>query len=279
MRRSLAVFLCAAAVGVLATSTLTGCAARLHSMPGAYESRTAPLRVDGRDLTVTYVTPATPRTDEMLILFASGDGGWWGVSGEVLEHLAERGYYVVAYDARQIIAREKKLKIRGSITDAAAVFDTILVDTRRSLGLPESMPVVITGYSRGANFCVLTAGVTSLQRHLGGAIAIALTRELDYVKAPVPADGGPAVQVDDKGRIQTYPMIERAGSLPFAVIQAKGDSYVRAEEARRLFGPDTDRRRLYEVDARNHTFAGGSDQLMRDLDDALAWIEGILSAR
>ncbi len=126
---------------------------------------------------------------------------------------------------------------------------------------------------------VFTAGVKSLQRHLAGAIAIALTRETDFLRAPPLADRPPSVQVDEKGRIQTYPAIERAGSIPFAVIQSTGDKYVPAEESRRLFGPDTSTRRLYEVDARNHGFGGGRDQLLRDLDDALQWIEGMAEYR
>ena len=65
-----------------------------------------------------------------------------------------------------------------------------------------------------------------------------------------------------------------AGSLPFAVIQGTRDSYIGAAEARKLFGPDTPRRRFYTVEG-SHTFGGARDTLMRDLDDALVWIQGI----
>jgi hypothetical protein len=68
-----------------------------------------------------------------------------------------------------------------------------------------------------------------------------------------------------------------AGSLPFAVIQGSRDSYIGAEKARQLFGPDTPRRRFYTVEG-SHTFGGARDTLMRDLDDALAWIQGIAGA-
>jgi fermentation-respiration switch protein FrsA (DUF1100 family) len=73
--------------------------------------------------------------------------------------------------------------------------------------------------------------------------------------------------------MQTYPAIRLAGSIPFAVIQAEGDKYVPADEARKLFGPNSSTRRLYEVDARSHGFGGGRPELLRDLDDALSWIE------
>jgi hypothetical protein len=252
----------------------SGCAGPLQSRPGAFEARTAPIRIAGRNFSVTYVTPATPRTRDFLILFASGDAGYFGVSGEVIAHLAEQGYYLVTYDARQLVAREKKSRTRARIQQLAALYDTMLVDARRSLGIPGSVPVVVTGYSRGATLAVLCAGIETLRHHLAGAVAIALTRHADYLERPSHRDPLSSVLVDDKGRLQTYAAIPAAGSLPFALIQGTDDSYIGAHEARRLFGPDTGRRRFYEVTC-DHTFAGARHTLMRDLDDSLEWIRGI----
>jgi hypothetical protein len=264
-----------AAVSVVALVLgLTGCAGPLQSQPGAFVARTVPVRMGGRDLEVTYVTPATPRTREALILFASGDAGYWGVSGEMIEHLAQERYYLVTYDARQLIAREKRSRTSAKIQELAALYDTILVDARHSLGIPDSVPMVVTGYSRGANLVVLSAGIRSLRHHLAGAVAVALCPKADYIEAPTPADPLSSVLVDDKGHIQTYAAIPLAGSLPFVVIQGSKDSYIGAEDARRLFGPDTPRRRFYTVED-SHTFSDTRDVLMRDLDDALAWILGI----
>jgi hypothetical protein len=274
MRREFARIVFAAAViaSILGSS---GCAGPLQSKPGAFEARTVPMRFGGRDLKVTYVTPATPRTREVLILFASGDAGYWGVSGSMIEHLAEERYYLVTYDARQLVAREKKSHSRAKIQEMAALYDTILVDSRRSLGIPDSVPVLVTGYSRGANLVVLSAGIESLRHHLAGAVAIALCPTTDYIETPTPRDPLSSVLVDDKGHLQTYSAIPSAGSLPFAVIQGTKDSYIGAEEARRRFGPDTPRRRFYTIEG-SHTFGGARDVLMRDLDDALAWIQGMV---
>jgi len=276
MRRDVAVIFLATVVVIAPASGVTGCAGPLHSKPGAFEARTAPARIAGRDLRVTYVTPAAPRTREILILFASGDAGYWGVSGAIIEHLAEQNYFLVTYDARQLIAREKKSHTPARLHEVAAFYDTILVDARRSLGIPDTVPVIVTGYSRGANLVVLSAGIASLRHHLAGAVAIALTRQTDYLETPTPDDPLASVLVDDKGRLETYAAIPSAGSLPFALVQGTKDSYIGAEEARRLFGPDNPRRRFYEVGG-NHSFRGTRDALMRDLDDALAWIQGIAS--
>jgi fermentation-respiration switch protein FrsA (DUF1100 family) len=57
------------------------------------------------------------------------------------------------------------------------------------------------------------------------------------------------------------------------VIQADGDKYVPAAEARTLFGLDGPARRLYTVEDSAHSFGGKQDVLLRDLDDALAWVK------
>lgn len=252
---------------------LAGCAGPVGSRPGAFQTRPELVELNDRSIHVTLVRPEAPRSPAVLVLYATGDAGWVGVSGDILERLAERGHYVAAYDSREFLAETKRRGRLEPIEKAADAVETILEHAKRELGLPDPTPVIVTGYSRGANLVVFAAGVERLRAHLAGAVAIALTRETDFLRAPPPADRPPSVQVDKKGRIQTYPAIARAGPIPFAVLQSKVDKYVSAEESRRLFGPDTETRRLYEVEARNHGFAGGRDQLLRALDEAMAWIE------
>lgn len=262
-----------AALAILGVAGLASCAGSLATKPGVYEVRTEEMKTGDRSLQFTLVKPVTPRNPVSMIFFATGDAGWMGASGAIFSHLAEQGYYLAACNSREVV---KPVKHSGKLVDiprAAAGVDSVIVRSKSALGLPETVPVIMTGFSRGANLVVFTAGVKSLQHHVGGAVAIALTRETDFLQAPDAASRPPAVQVDDKGRIQTYPAIELAGPIPFAVIQSKGDKYVPAEEARRLFGPDSATRRLYEVNAKNHGFSGGEEEMIRDLDDALAWIE------
>jgi len=274
MRRQSSRFLSALALAIASACSLLGCAGPLRSKPDAFVARTVPVKFGGRVIEVTYVTPLVPKTRGVLILFASGDAGYWGVSSEMIEHLADERYYLVTYDARQLIAREKKSKSRSKIRDLEALYDTMLVDARRSLSLPDTVPVIVTGYSRGANMVVLCAGIESLRRHLAGAVAIALCPNTDYLEPPTREEPLSTVLVDGEGHLQTYEAIPSAGSLPFAVIQGTKDSYIGADEARSRFGPDTPRRRFYAIEG-SHTFGGARDTLMRDLDDALGWIQGI----
>jgi alpha-beta hydrolase superfamily lysophospholipase len=252
---------------------LTGCAARLGSKPGLYDTSYELLKLPTRTLDITYVKPVTPRSPVALVIFASGDAGWFGASGDVFKHIAEKGYYAAGFDARTAVKRNRKTGERASVSDTGVALQAVFVHAKKSLGLPETTPVIVAGYSRGATMVVFAAAEKHLRDGVRGGVAVALTREVDYLRAPEAAERDPAIQVDEKGRIQIYPVLARLSSIRFAVIQSANDRYVSAAESRRLMGPDTPALRLYEVKARNHGFDGGRDQLLVDLDDALKWIE------
>lgn len=278
MRKLLTVSLSVApAVAVLIL--LAGCAGQLASKAGVFATSHEQIERPSRTVDVTYVKPVTPRTPMALVVFATGDASWMGLSHAVFEHLAERGHYVAGFDSSTIVAPNRKTGERATIADAALGLQAAFEHAKRALGLPESTPVIVVGYSRGASMVVFAAGEKNVRQSVVGGVAIALTREADYLRAPEPERRPPWMQVDEQGRIQLYPVLAHIGDIPFAVIQSTGDSYVPSGESRHLMGPDTPTRRLYEVEARNHRFSGGREELLRDLDAALDWIEASLVPR
>jgi type IV secretory pathway VirJ component len=221
----------------------------------------------------------TPNPPPFLILFVTGDAGWQGASKPVFEHMAEQGYTIAAYNSRQALKITKQSGKNMTLVEGTVDLTSIIDQAKQALGLPEKTLTILTGDSRGASMVVFGAANKKMQPILAGAVAVALTREADYLGAPDPSVHMPGIEKDEKGQIQLYPAIDRIGSLPIAVIQSTGDKYVPAAEARRLFGPDTPTRRLYSVKASNHRFSGGRDELMRDLDAALAWITSMPAGR
>jgi hypothetical protein len=252
---------------------LVGCASTLRPKPGVYDVAEQRLKAGPRTLHVTYVTPVQPRRTESFIVFASGDGGWRGPSAAVLEHLAEQGYPIAGIKAPEVIRPVRRAGERLGMTQAAQRLAEIYVRARQGLGVAATVPMIVIGFSRGATLVALTAVTPALRDGLGGAIAIALTREVDYLHAPEPAERRPGIEVDKRDRILIYPAVKSLSFAPLAVIQSMHDGYVPSAEARQLLGPDVANRRLYEVAARNHRFGGGREDLLRDLDDALRWIE------
>jgi fermentation-respiration switch protein FrsA (DUF1100 family) len=73
--------------------------------------------------------------------------------------------------------------------------------------------------------------------------------------------------------LEIYPYLPRLADLPVAVIQSTRDNYLPAEEARTLFGSDTDHRQFHAIEARNHSFAGARPLLYETLRSSIDWVE------
>jgi dienelactone hydrolase len=252
---------------------LAGCAgAHLSSKPGVYAVTVQPVHTTRRDIHATYVRPVLAKHPGYLVVFATGDAGWFGTSGALFEHLASAGYTIAGFSAPEIVRPIARSAERVSSARAAQGLKELFAAAKRDLGLPDSTPIVIVGFSRGASVVAFTAVHPELRGGVAGAVAIALTREADYLREPQ-GERRPEIKIDDQGRIQLYPALKLLGSTRLAVIQSSNDDYVPAAESRQLLGPDTPTLRLYQVEAKDHGFSNARDKLMQDLDDALRWVE------
>jgi dienelactone hydrolase len=270
--RRLDAMLMRSAVAAICLTALVGCAEiHLESKPGAYEVTIEQVRTPCGNVHATYVRPIQDQHPGDLVVFSTGDSGWSGTSAAIFQHLADAGYTVAGFSAPEILRPIVRSGQRMSTADAARGLNRLYAEAKRHLGLPDSTPILIVGFSRGASVVAFTAIHPALKDGVAGAVAISLTREADYLEVPE-SERGPAIQVDHRGRLQLYPTLQLLGAARLAVIQSTHDKYVRADEARRLLGADTPKLRLYEVEAKNHGFSDARDALMRDLDDALGWV-------
>jgi type IV secretory pathway VirJ component len=245
--------------------------AHLATKPGVYAVSVQSVHTIQRDIHATYVRPVQSQHPGYLIVFATGDDGWFGTSGALFEHLADEGYAIAGVNAPEILRPIAGFK-RVSTAQAAQGISTLFAQAKHDLGFPDSTPIVIVGFSRGASVVAFAAVHPELRDAIGGAVAIALTREADYLREPE-GERRPEIQVDDQGRIQLYPALKLLDSMRFAVIQSSNDDYVPAAESRKLLGPDTPTLRLYQIASDDHGFSDARDKLMHDLDDALRWVE------
>jgi len=252
---------------------VAGCAgARLSSKPGEYDVTVQPIQTAQGHIHATYVRPVRPRHPDYLVVFATGDDGWFGTSRALFSHLADAGYELAGFSAPEALGDIPSSGERVSTARAAQGLKALYARAKQDLDLPDSTPIVIVGFSRGASVVAFTAVHPELRGNVKGAVAIALTREADYLHA-TQEERNNGVQVDAEDRIQLYPTLKFLGSTPLAVIQSTHDSYVPAAESRQLLGPDTSTLRLYTVAADDHGFSDARDKLMQDLDDALHWVE------
>ncbi len=251
-----------------------GCAA--HPQPRAPttvagRTFTTSVLLHGKPLELHVSTPIGATARDVVVVYASGDGGWFGAAVDMFRQIADAGYPAVGFSSRSFLKIERP---RGALVSAAQLadeYDVIVAQARVALGLADASRVVLVGWSRGAAFSVLVGSESSAQRHLLGVIAIGLGEGED-LQANGEDDDGHATAEKRRWPFDTYARIAQLDPLPCAVIQATGDNYLPAANAHQLFGPDTPRRRFYTITARNHRFSGGKAAFDAALLDAIHWI-------
>src|SRR6266540_138998 len=115
-----------------------------------------------------------------LLVYATGDGGWHRKDLAAFHRLVSFGYPVVGFDAHDYVTH---LGPRDSTTPArlAADYERIIEAAKETLQLPVGYPVVLVGVSRGAGLSIVAAGQEILRTSIAGVLAIALTKEEEYV--------------------------------------------------------------------------------------------------
>jgi fermentation-respiration switch protein FrsA (DUF1100 family) len=208
-------------------------------------------------------TPVAAAAIPVLLVYATGDAGWWGKDREIFTRLRAWGYPAVGFSAREYVHHLGKDAVAPQ--QIAEDFAAIVRAAESALGLPAPTRAVLVGKSRGAGLAVAAAGRFPMKPGLAGVLAVGLTREEEYVYRHFRRSPQPVM-------LQTYGYLPRLGSLPVAVIQSTRDNYVPADEARRLFGPDTASRELVPIDSRNHNFDGALDLLYDEMERSIQWI-------
>ena len=256
---------------------LSGCAglprpqATPTSMPLA---STSTVVLHGKPLELHVSRPSGTSPSDVVVLYASGDGGWFGAAVDMFHRIADAGYPVAGFSSRAFLKIERPRGALVNPAQLAAEYEQIVAQARVALGLGDTSRVVLTGWSRGAAFSVLVGSEPEAQPRLLGVIAIGLDEgeDLQVSGAGDESDDGPASGEKRHWPFDTYARIGEIEPLLCAVIQATHDNYLPAARARQLFGPDTPSRRFYAVDAKNHRFSGGKPAFDAALLDAIHWI-------
>ena len=224
-------------------------------------------------LDVHLAGPLVAAPGQPLLLYATGDGGWWGKDVQVFRERAAWGYPVAGFSSRNYLKNLGYVADTTTPAQLARDYSLLITFSLKVLGLSPDSPVILVGVSRGAGLAIVAAGQPGVRDRLVGVLAVALTREEEYVKRlRVRRGAGTGSPARELVTVQTYEYLQRLAPLPVAVVQSTGDDYLPADKARALFGPDTPARRLVAVEARNHTFDGARDRLYQEMESSLEWI-------
>ena len=230
------------------------------------------VQLETESLEVHMVRPAAGTRRRPLLLYATGDGGWRSADRGLFQQLARGGYPLAGFSARHYL---EHLRFEATTpARVAADYGRLIAFAKEALELPDDTLTVLVGFSRGAGLAVVAAGEPELQAFLDGVLAVALGDEEEYVRDAEPRTGGDPRDPSARAQaaLRPYDVLAGLGRLPVAVIQSTKDSYLPAAQARQLFGPDGERRRLYPIRAGSHTFSGARAALYEQARVALEWI-------
>lgn len=234
------------------------------------------VHLHGSSLELHIATPVSHSQPASFVLYASGDGGWFGAAVDMFRTIAASGHPTVGFSSRAFMKLERPAHAALNARQLATDYAAILTEGRRALGLPPETAVVLTGWSRGAALATIAASETILIGQTRGVVAIGLGPDEDLAVTGNGDDDdeGPVMGAPTaKAPFNLYDRLRQDHPWRCAVIQSSGDDYLPADRARLLFGVDTQDRRLYTVQARNHRFSGGQRQFGAALLDAIAWVD------
>jgi dienelactone hydrolase len=251
---------------------LAGCTCQIRMPSGVSSTET-------RDRVAIYRHPLELRFSKpkslsnILVVYATGDGGWRGLDEQIFEWISTWDYPAVGFSSKNYL---KNLEyVRDTTTPRRLVrdFETVIRFAEQKLGMSASTRIVLVGLSRGAGLAVVAAGQGALRPSLAGVIAVALIKEEEHVVYyRSRRRSQPNQPRRELLKIETYEYLPRIDSVPVVVIQSTHDGYLPADRARALFGPDTEMKKLVPISARNHKFTGGRLELYRQTENALALI-------
>jgi pimeloyl-ACP methyl ester carboxylesterase len=250
---------------VLLASLLSGCALVPSHSAAPFEKAT--IALDKDPMEVRFIQSHDTRKiheGPVLVLFATGDGGWRKFDREVFEWFSQEGYPVAGFSA------SRYLKTMSSVSDSttpaklAENFERVLDLARESLNLPPSAKVILVGISRGASLTSIAAGQPPLHDNVAGVIAIALGKVEEHVLHRQRRDSK-----TEWVAVETYAYLSQLPGLPYEIIQSTHDKYTTAAEARDLLGADTPLHRLHPIESSNHTFRGAVPQVLAQMRESL----------
>jgi hypothetical protein len=216
-------------------------------------------------LDLRLIQPAPECGEPILVLFATGDGGWRNLDREVFARIGEQGFAAAGFSANRYLKAMSEVSETTTAARLAADFARISDFAKRSMNLAPETPVILAGISRGAGLMSIAAGQKASHKHLAGLVAIALGDVEEHVIHP-----GLGSQRSRWVAVETYRDLRLLSDVPIEILQSTRDKYTSAARARELFGADTPLHHVHAIKSAGHTFRGGLPALFAQLQESLA---------
>ena len=205
-------------------------------------------------------------TNQPLVLFTSGDGGWSPFCADVAAHIASTGVTVVGIDVKTYLVNFATPQKPLSIEDLTHDYDAIAKQAIAQPGVDQKAPVVLAGWSLGAGYAVIAATQPEFSLPVSRVLAISLPELGELAWRPADSiiyftHGTPHEKVFD-----IHPFLKLLKQTPIVFLNATSDSFAPLREAQSLYEVIPGAKHFYAVKASGHHFEGGEKEFYQDLD-------------
>ena len=209
-------------------------------------------------------------TNQPLVLFTSGDGGWSPFCADIAAHIAATGITVVGIDIKSYLVNFASPQKPVAAEDLTHDYDTIARLAIARPGVNINAPVVLAGWSLGAGYSVIVATQPQFSLPVSRVVAISLPVYNELAWRPADAviyltHGTPHERVFD-----AHQYLKRLKQTPIVFLSATDDSNAPFREAQSLYEAAASAKHLYAVKASGHHFEGGEKEFYQDLDMGLS---------
>ena len=119
--------------------------------------------------------PQGGQTADALVLYASGDGGWFGAAVDMFHRIGGAGYYTVGFSAKAFLKIDRQPDTPMNPEQLAAKYEQILDTARRELRLQSGTEVGADRLVERRRFCGAGGISAWCPPRLRGVLAIGLS--------------------------------------------------------------------------------------------------------
>jgi len=205
-------------------------------------------------------------TNQPLVLFASGDGGWSPFCADIAAHIAATGVTVVGVDIKSYLVSFASPQKPISAEDLTSDYNAMARIALAQPGIDVKAPLVLAGWSLGASYSVIVATQPEFNVPVKRIVAISLP--LYGERAWKPTDsiiyfthGTPSEKLFDARQY-----LKKLNQTPIVFLNATDDDTSPFREAQSLYAEAAGAKHFYAVKAKGHHFEGGEKEFYEDLD-------------
>ena len=211
-------------------------------------------------------------TNQPLMLFTSGDGGWSPFCADIAAHIAASGITVVGIDVKSYLVNFASPQKPIFAEDLSRDYDAIARLSIARPGINDKTPLVLAGWSLGAGYSVIVATQPEFRLPVSRVVAISLPIYGELAWKPADSviyftHGTPHEKVFD-----AHQYLKKLKQTPIVFLNATNDKNAPLHEAQSLYEATPATKRLFAVKASGHHFEGGEKEFYQDLDQGLTQI-------